>query len=224
MIRLLIVEDEAGIRETLADWFGDQGHQTTAAANLSQARAALTHLNPTIVLLDLALPDGDGLDFLATLRSRPVPPAVIILTARGEEAHRVRGLQAGADDYVVKPFGMAELAARVDAVLRRTQADSGPLRVGDLRLDLGAYRLIDAGGRAQALTQKEAELLAFFIENPGRVFRREELLRSVWGYEAFPSTRTVDTHVYALRRRIEAAPEAPRHLLTQRGVGYRFVP
>ena len=219
---VLIVEDEPGIRESLVDFFESREFLVSATGKVTGARMILAgDARPSIVLLDLMLEDGDGLDLLTDLRRSGDRTPVVILTARGEETQRIRGLEAGADDYVVKPFSVHELLARLHAVLRRTGSRPVTVRLGDVEVDLDAF-CIRRDGQETRLLQKEAELLGFLIRHPGRTFRREDLLREVWGYDATPTTRTVDTHVFQLRQKIEARPDRPRHLLTIRGAGYRL--
>ncbi len=224
MDRLLIVEDEAGIRETLADFLHSREFHTVAVRTVADARSKLSKETFSVILLDLSLPDGDGLDVLRELRRSGTTTPVIILTARGSEVHRIRGLELGADDYVVKPFSVYELVARIRAVLRRSSSPSpSAIRIGDAEIDLNAFHVV-RGGETFKLAQKEAELLAFLLRAPGKAFRREDLLRSVWGYDSTPTTRTVDTHVFNLRKKIEPVPDEPRHLMTVHGVGYKLVP
>jgi DNA-binding response OmpR family regulator len=218
---LLVVEDDASIRESLADFFRGRDWLVTATADAATARAALDAQRFHMVLLDLRLPDGDGLDVLRTLRRGGDATPVIVLTARGETAQRVLGLQLGADDYVVKPFSVHELDARIQAVQRRAAQPAAAVRLGDAEVDLAGHR----GRRGDVefrLLPKEAELLADLLRHRGRARTRDELLRAVWGYDATPTTRTVDTHVFQLRQKLEADPSSPRLLLTVHGVGYRL--
>ena len=221
MKRLLIIEDEEGIAESLVDYFHQHeflvSHRPTAEA----AESLLGEERYSLILLDLLLPGRSGLEFLSRLRQRPDRTPVIIITARGEEAQRIRGLEAGADDYVVKPFSVHELLARVRAVLRRASGAPAQITVGERQIDFDR-RVVIAGEKEHPLREKEAELLAFLYKHRGQSFRREELLREIWGYEEMPTTRTVDTHVFKLRQRIESRPDTPRYLLTVHGVGYIF--
>ena len=222
MKQLLIVEDDPGIRESLVDFFSDRDYLVLQAGTRAETETVLEERQPTAILLDLGLPDGDGIDILKALRRGGHETPVILVTARGEEKQRILGLEAGADDYLVKPFSAYELAARLEAVLRRSRSQSGLLRLGRSEIDLDGHE-IRRDGQAERLLQKEAELLRFLLRRPGQTFSREEILREVWGYEAAPTTRTVDTHVYELRRKLEEHPGQPRHLLTVHGVGYRLV-
>ena len=221
MKRLLIVEDDASIRESLVDFFGMSASFVRAAADARSARVALGEADFDAVLLDLQLPDGDGLELLREMRRRGDHTPVLIVTARGAEEQRIHGLRAGADDYVLKPFSVHELAARIDAVLRRSGRSPTVVRIGEADVDFDA-REIRRGGRVERMLQKEAELLAFLLQHAGKTFRREELLREVWGYSETPTTRTVDTHVFQLRKKLEGSGSKPRHLVTVHGVGYRL--
>ncbi|MEM7200184.1 MAG: response regulator transcription factor [Planctomycetota bacterium] len=221
MEHVLLVEDEAAIADTLADFLTERGMLVRRAVSVTEATAALRVATFSIVLLDLGLPDGDGLDVLKALRRGGTATPVIALTARGTEAQRVRGLKLGADDYVVKPFSAHELLARIEAVLRRAGRPAVQITLGDAAVDLDGHA-VTRDGRAESLLPKEAELLAFLLRHRGRTCDREELLREVWGFDRAPTTRTVDTHVFNLRRKIEANPDQPRFLLTVRGVGYRL--
>ena len=223
--RLLLVEDEPAITEPLAEALEAEGFEThvvsTAAAALDRAPV----LRPDLVLLDLMLPDGSGYDVCRRLRQDSDVP-IVMLTARGEEADRVVGLELGADDYVVKPFSARELVARVRAVLRRAEAggrepDRGALEVGDLRLDPAAHSATHAGAPVE-LTRKEFELLELLMRNAGLVVTRERVLEEVWDTNWFGSTKTLDVHVSGVRRKLGDDPAAPRYLHTVRGVGLRF--
>jgi DNA-binding response OmpR family regulator len=189
------------------------------------ALEAARHQRPDLVVLDLMLPGMDGLDVMRRLRDGdPRRPAIILLTARGEESDRITGLRLGADDYVVKPFSPAELVARVDAVLRRADTvgdPEPPMRFGPLDIDPAARRArID--DQELALTQREFALLAFLARHPGRTFTREQLIEQVWGYSFYTDTSTVTVHVRRLRAKLETDPEHPRFIETVWGAGYRF--
>ncbi|MCC6671177.1 MAG: response regulator transcription factor [Planctomycetes bacterium] len=223
MRQLLVVEDESAIRQSLVDWFAGQGVQVQAAASLAAAEAALAAGRFHCVLLDLRLPDGDGLALLRRMRRAGDRTPVIAITARGEEGQRVKGLESGADDYVVKPFSVRELSARIATILRRAGEPTLPVRLGTATVDLAGHE-VRRGGRVAHLLPKEAELLAFLLRNPGRTVSRDELLKAVWGHDSLPTTRTVDTHVFQLRQKLEERPEEPRILCTVHGVGYRLDP
>ena len=215
MTRILIVEDEAPIREGLVDHLGREGFRVTAAATLAEGLQRL-EINPDLIVLDRRLPDGEGLDLLRALRERGLRTPVIVLSARGQPDDRVQGLEDGADDYVTKPFHLRELLARIRAVLARGEREGSELAFGEYTLDLGA-RLLRAGRREIALRKTEFDLLLYLARNPGRVIPRNELLDRVWGYDRYPTTRTVDYHVLALRKKIDS-----RHIVTVHGIGYRF--
>jgi len=229
-VRILIVEDEASIAEPFARLLRREGFETTVAATAAEALSAARDTVPDLVLLDLALPDGDGRDVCRVLRAeRDVP--VIMVTARGTETDRIVGLEIGADDYVVKPFSGAEVVARIRAVLRRTggtgtgaapaAAPSRPLRFGDLSVDLAARTAV-LGGAELELSRKEFDLLAELARNAGRVVTREDLMARVWDENWFGSTKTLDVHMGWLRRKLGDAAADPRFIHTVRGVGFRF--
>ena len=221
MNQLLVIEDDGSIRESLVDYFRGRDWLVTACADRKSADATLQAQRFHMVLLDLRLPDGEGLDVLRALRKRGDKTPVIVLTARGEVEQRVLGLQLGADDYVIKPFSVHELDARMQAVQRRAAQPTTPIRLGEAEVDLSGH----CGRRGEQtfrLLPKEAELLAHLLRHRGQAQSREELLRAVWGYDATPTTRTVDTHVFQLRQKLEADPAHPRLLLTVHGVGYRL--
>jgi DNA-binding response OmpR family regulator len=222
--RILIVDDEPEMVRGLQDNLRFEGYQTLTAGDGERALALALSEAPDLIVLDLMLPGQSGWDVCRSLRQRGLDIPIIMLTARGEEADQVRGLELGADDYVTKPFSLRELLARIRAVLRRP----GPRRkvetfaFGDARLDPRSRQAWKAG-REVGLTRKEFELLDYLVEHPGEILTRERLLNEVWGYERFPTTRTVDTHVLRLRQKFETDPERPVHILTVHGQGYRFV-
>jgi DNA-binding response OmpR family regulator len=224
MPRILIVDDEPAIVRGLEDNLRFEGYQTLTATSGQEGLARALGEAPDLVLLDVMMPTVSGWDVCRELRQRGVDVPVIMLTARGEEVDRVRGLELGADDYVTKPFSLRELLARVRAVLRRP----GPRRTfevlafGDVRVHVRARR-VTRGGRPLSLTRKEFELLVYFLQHQGEIVTRDRLLDEVWGYERFPTTRTVDTHVLRLRRKLEVDADRPRFIETVHGQGYRFV-
>jgi two-component system response regulator RegX3 len=223
--RILIVEDEASIAEPFAQLLRREGFETEIARTAAEALDRARDTEPDLILLDLALPDGDGRDVCRVLRAeRDVP--VIMVTARGTETDRIVGLELGADDYVVKPFSGAEVIARIRAVLRRTSRataapPSGPIRVRELEVDLAARRATLAGDELE-LSRKEFDLLAELVRNAGRVVTREDLMSRVWDENWFGSTKTLDVHMGWLRRKLGDDPAAPRYVHTVRGVGFRF--
>jgi DNA-binding response OmpR family regulator len=225
MATVLVVDDEPIVREVVARYLRRDGHQTVEAADVPAARAALQTEKPSLVVLDLMLPGGDGLDLCREIRAGSQLP-VIMLTARAEEADRIVGLELGADDYVTKPFSPRELTARVRTVLRRAGARSTaePRLIFDaLEIDRASREILVAGTPVR-LTAKEFDLLAFLARHPRQVFSRQQLMDSVWGYEAAFETGTVTVHVRRLREKIERDPSQPRWIETVWGVGYRFCP
>ena len=225
MSRILIVDDEPEIVRGLEDNLRFEGYQTSTAADGREALAVAAREAPDLILLDIMMPGLSGWDVCRELRSQGIDVPIIMLTARSEESDRVRGLELGADDYITKPFSLRELLARVRAVLRRP----GPrhkveeFAFGDARVRPRGRQAFRAG-REVGLTRKEFELLVYLLEHRGETVTRERLLDEVWGYERFPTTRTVDTHILRLRRKFEADPDRPAFILTVHGQGYRFAP
>ena len=222
--RILLIEDEESISEPLAAALEREGFATTVAGTVADGLEAFRTKSPDLVLLDVMLPDGDGRDILRQIRNVSRVP-VVMLTARAEEMDKVIGLELGADDYVAKPFGAAELIARVRAVLRRTAAPTpaggSTLEVGDIALSLDTREVTKAGEPVQ-LTLKEFELLRMLMENAGKVVRRIELMDEVWDPNWFGPTKTLDVHVSSLRKKLDDDPNTPRYIRTVRGVGFRF--
>jgi DNA-binding response OmpR family regulator len=222
---VLVVDDEPTIAEVVARYLERAGYATRIAPD-GPAALALAEDGPVdLVVLDLMLPGIDGLEVMRRLRRGGTDgPAIILLTARGEESDRIAGLRLGADDYVVKPFSPGELVARVDAVLRRAPVDPvAPevLRAGDVEIDVGGRRVTRAGQEV-ALTVREFELLAFLARHAGRAFTREELMERVWRFSFYTDTSTVTVHVRRLRSKLEPDPETPQLIQPVWGVGYRF--
>ena len=220
MTRVLIIEDSelgAGLRAN----FELEGYLVEVAENAGQGLELARGWNPDLVVLDMMLPDLDGLQVLRTLRQERRSLPVLVLTARGQESDKVVALKLGADDYLTKPFGLLELLARVEALLRRSGAARAAYRFGDLELD-EATRTVLRAGRPVELTPKEFDLMCVLLRAGGAVVPRDELLRRVWGHRSPAITRTLDTHVAELRRKLEPDPAAPRHILTVRKVGYRI--
>ncbi|MEX2223837.1 MAG: response regulator transcription factor [Candidatus Rokuibacteriota bacterium] len=224
MPRILIVDDEPEMLRGLEDNLQFEGYQTVTAGDGKKGLALALSEAPDLIVLDVMMLGMSGWDLCRELRRRGLDVPVIMLTARGEEVDRVLGLELGADDYVTKPFSLRELMARIRAVLRRP----GPRQkfeefaFGAVRVHLRA-RQVFRGGREVRLTRKEFDLLRYLVEHPGEVITRDRLLDEVWGYERFPTTRTVDTHILRLRQKFEDDPERPAHILTAHGQGYRFV-
>ena len=221
--RILFVEDERSISEPFSHALEREGFEAVVAATAAEALRLAESVDPDLVLLDLMLPDGDGRDVCREIRRRSDIP-IIMLTARGTETDRIVGLELGADDYVVKPFSGPEVIARIRAVLRRTgssPAGEEVARVEGLELD-GASRRVTLDGEEVELSRKEFDLLAALMERAGRVVRRETLMEEVWDENWFGSTRTLDTHIGWLRKKLGDDPAAPRFIHTVRGVGFRF--
>lgn len=221
---ILIVDDEQAIRQMLTFTLSGAGYDCVEAADAEQAQRALDAVHPDLILLDWMLPGVSGIDFARRLKrnTRAGTIPIVMLTAKGEEADKVRGLDSGADDYVTKPFSTGELLARVRALLRRTRqgAEGEVLEAGPLRLDPGTYR-VTVGSQALVLSPTEFRLLQFFITHPERVYSRSQLLDEVWGNEAYIEERTVDVHIRRLRRVLEPH-RCDRLIQTVRSVGYRF--
>ncbi|MCP9486819.1 MAG: response regulator transcription factor [Gaiellaceae bacterium MAG52_C11] len=221
---ILLVEDEESITTPLAESLEREGFATEIARSAAEAIELGKRVRPDLVLLDLMLPDGSGFDVCRQLRTDSAVP-IIILSARGEEADRVVGLELGADDYVVKPFSAREVIARIRAVLRRVNAPaethSGPLEVGPVRLD-PARRSVTLDGQPLELSRKEFDLLALLMAEAGSVVQRERLIDEVWDVNWFGSTKTLDVHVSALRKKLGDDSAEPRYIHTVRGVGFRF--
>jgi two-component system, OmpR family, response regulator RegX3 len=224
-LKILVVDDEASLRDTLTRSFSREGHTVEAIASGADAIARAGQEQFDVILLDVALGAGpSGYEVCRTLREQRNVVPIIMLTALDTEADAVQGLEAGADDYVTKPFGLAELRSRVRAVLRR----SGPralsrevLSVGPVTLDR-SRREVSAYGRPVRLTFSEFELLAQLMSEPGRLLNRQELLRAIWGDSAYRDPRAIDVHIRHLREKLEEQPDEPRLILTVRGAGYRF--
>jgi two-component system alkaline phosphatase synthesis response regulator PhoP len=222
--RLLLVEDEPGLVLTLTDRLTREGYtvETSADGESGLERAAGEAFD--LVLLDVMLPRLNGFDVLKDLRKRGVDTPVIMLTARGQVVDKVVGLKLGADDYVTKPFEMVELLARIEAKLRRAPVTPHPsegYQFGDVRIEFRRAEVTRDGAPLE-LSAREFQLLKYFIEHRGATLTREELLNEVWGYNAMPSTRTVDVHVAWLRQKIEPNPRHPQYVLTIHGMGYKF--
>ncbi|WP_374569301.1 two-component system response regulator KdpE [Ideonella sp.] len=225
-MRVLIVEDEADIRRFVRLALESEGHEVFEADGVKRALIDAGTRRPDVVVLDLGLPDGDGVDFIRDLRGWSSVP-VIVLSARSSEADKIAALDAGADDYLVKPFGAGELLARVRAQLRRhsqqTPAGEPLVDFGDVRIDL-ARRSVERAGQALHLTPIEYRLLTYLTAQPDRVITHRQLLKAVWGPGHAEDTHYVRVHMANLRKKIEADASMPRHLVTEAGIGYRFVP
>jgi len=240
--RILVVEDDPSILTGLVDILSSEGYSVSAARDGIQAMAIYREEAPSLILLDIMIPGKSGYDVCREIRRRDARTPILMLTAKGEEVDKVVGLELGADDYIVKPFGVAELLARIRAALRRAQSAGEPgegdarsaqrprfLELGDLRIDLRSFRGSRGGGgpgRAEeiAFSKREIDLLSYFHRRPGEVVERATLLAEVWGVRYEGTTRTLDQHIARLRRKIEIDPSDPKHILTVHGVGYRFCP
>lgn len=224
MKRILVVDDEPGLQLTLGDRLAREGYAVAIAGTgeeaLDRARAEAFDL----VLLDVMLPKMSGFDVCVELRQSGADVPVLMLTARGQLSDKLAGLKLGADDYLVKPFEMAELLARIEARLRRTAARPAAQvhRFGDVRVDMRSST-VERDGRPILLSAKEYRLLRYFLERRGVTLPREELLEKVWGYDPATTSRTIDVHVAGLRRKLERIPHKPAHFVTVHGMGYKFV-
>ena len=227
--KVLIVEDDEAMAIALRDGFTYEGYEVVVAHDGVAALRATEHAALDLVILDVMMPKLSGLDVCRRLREKGNSVPIIMLTARGQEIDKVVGLKPGADDYVTKPFSFMELLARVEAVLRRARGavpgasgNGGTVAFGDVTVDF-AHHEAHRNGCSLDLTPREFAMLDFFVKHRGEVVTREQLLDSVWGYTTIPFTRTVDTHVAKLRKKIEVNPDDPRHLVTVHRLGYKFV-
>lgn len=225
MSLILVVEDDPAILRGLADNLRFESYEVLSAADGEAGYRLIREKKPDLVILDLMLPKMSGFEICRKIRAEGCRIPVLMLTARGEETDRVLGLDLGADDYVTKPFSIRELLARVRAILRRTgQPESLPdeLRFDDVVVNFLSYEAWK-GGRLLEMTRKEFSVLRLLAAHPGQVITRDELLNQVWGYENYPTTRTVDNHIASLRAKLEDDPADPRHFKTVHGVGYKFL-
>lgn len=225
MSRILVVEDDQAILRGLADNLKFESHEVLTAVDGETGYRLVREKKPDLIVLDLMLPKLSGYEVCRRLRDEGITTPILMLTARGEETDRVVGLDLGADDYVTKPFSVRELLARVRALLRRTHPPKtlpDQLRFDDVVVDFRRYE-VRKGGKPLEMTRKEFGVLRLLASRPGEVVTRDELLNEVWGYESYPTTRTVDNHVALLRSKLEDDPSNPRHVLTVHGVGYKLV-
>ena len=228
---VLVVEDDPHLAAGVMENLRAEGYEVTSAGTGEQALEWLATHGCVLIVLDVMLPGIDGFGVCRSLRERGDSTPVLFLTARGDPADRVRGLEAGGDDYLAKPFHLQEFLLRVRAIVRRWEwyrsasatAATAVLRFGGNEVDFRAFRARAWTGEAQELTEKEAMILKVLAEHTGEIVSREDLLERVWGYDVFPSTRTVDNFILRLRKRFEKDPANPRHFLTVWGVGYRFL-
>jgi DNA-binding response OmpR family regulator len=227
MKRILVIEDEPQMLLGLRDNLELEGYEVQTAADGDEGLARAASFAPDLVILDIMLPKKNGFDVCRELRARSNTTPIVMLTARSAETDKVLGLELGADDYVTKPFSITELLARVRAVLRRTGSQktaslTDTVRIGDIEIDFKLHQARRGKTRID-FTAREFDLLRYFVHHTGQVVTREQILNEVWGYEEFPTTRTIDNFVAKLRQKIERAPHAPEHILTIHGSGYKFV-
>ena len=226
MARILIAEDESDLAMGLKDNLQFEGYEVVVTNDGAAALKAAIDQSPDLILLDIMMPRMDGLEVCKKIRQAGHTVPILMLTAKSQEVDVVRGLEAGADDYVTKPFSVRELLARIKAALRRTGAGKGLSRVmtiGDATVDLVKGH-VTRGSELHTLGHFELEILKILIENSEKPVERNKLLDVIWGLEGFPATRTVDNHIVSLRRKIEPDPKHPRHIVTVHSIGYRFVP
>ena len=226
MSRVLVVEDDEAMAVALRDGFVYEGYEVTVARDGEAGLALAREQPPDLMILDVMLPRMNGLEVCKLLRGEGSELPIIMLTARGQEIDKVLGLELGADDYVTKPFSFMELMARVEAVLRRVRpggrTQQAAQRFGDVTVDLARHEA-SKGGVPLELSPREFRLLGYLLERRGEVVSREELLDAVWGYDSIPFTRTVDTHIAKLRKKIEDDPADPRHIITVHRLGYKLI-
>jgi len=225
MHKILVIEDDRATRKALQELFEPEGYAVQTAQNGAEGLAAFRSSPPHIVILDLRLPQLGGQDVCREIRKLSEEVAIIILTGSPDEVSRVLLLELGADDYVTKPFSPKELLARVRAVLRRARRNQAveQLTFGDVSVDFTKMEVI-RGHTPVSLTPQEFKLLKYLAQNPQRVISRDQLLSDVWGYDSYPSTRTVDSHILTLRQKLERTPASPVHFVTVHNAGYKFVP
>lgn len=224
MITIQVIDDDESLRDTIAVLLEREGFRTIGQADGKSGLEAALTARPDLILVDLRLPILSGVEVCKQLRTARVTTPIIVLSAIGDEIDKVLMLEIGADDYIVKPFGTRELIARIRAVLRRSTSVAGQIfSFSDVKVDLDR-RVVTKSESEVKLTPAEYNLLTYFVQNPDRPLTREMILNSVWGYESFPNTRTVDAHVVRLRQKLEPQPDCPRYFLTMHGVGYRFLP
>ena len=221
---IAVIEDDASVRKSLVMNLELEGYKTVTAGDGEEGIKVVEEHKPELIILDVMMPKKDGLQATKELRNSGNSSPLILLTARSTEVDKVLGLELGADDYLAKPFGMRELMARVSALLRRTQKTSevDQVKFGDVVVDFKAYRA-ERSEQPLELSAREYRLLRYLVAKQGAVVTRDELLDEVWGYNSYPSTRTVDNHIARLRAKVETNVDEPRHILTVHGVGYKFV-
>lgn len=221
---ILVIDDDDSLRDTIGLMLEKEDFRPILAADGATGLREALASNPALILVDLRMPGLSGVEVCKRVRAAGMRTPIIVLSAIGDEVDKVLLLEIGADDYVVKPFGARELLARIRAVLRRSAPDAHQVvSFSDVEIDL-ERRVVRRRGEEVRMTRAEFNLLSFFVQNPGRALSRDILLNSVWGYDSFPNTRTVDAHVVRLRQKLEDHAETPRHFLTMHGIGYRFMP
>ena len=223
MQTILVIDDDESLRETIGVMLEREHFVPAFAADGKAGFSKTLTLKPKLLLLDLRLPGMSGAELCKQLRADRIQTPIIVLTAVEEEIDKVLLLEMGADDYIVKPFGTHELLARIRALLRRTGSGARLLHFGDVEVDVERRTTTRAGCEIK-LTPAEYKLLLYFLENPDRPLTRDQILNSVWGYDSYPNSRTVDAHVVKLRQKFEVDQKLPRHFLTVHGIGYRFLP
>lgn len=224
MQTILVIDDDENLRDTIGLMLEKEGFRPILVGDGKTGLQEALVVKPSLILVDLRMPGMSGVEVCKRLRASGMQTPLIVLSAIGEEVDKVLLLEIGADDYVVKPFGTRELLARIRAVLRRTSPDAvHVISFADVQVDLDR-RVVLRQGEEVKMTRAEYNLLTFFLQNPDRALTRDVILNSVWGYESFPNTRTVDAHIVRLRQKLEPDAEAPRHFVTMHGVGYRFIP
>jgi DNA-binding response OmpR family regulator len=224
MQSVLVIDDDDSLRDTIAVMLEQEGFMPAHAADGRTGLERARTIRPDLLLVDLRLPGLSGVEVCKQVRSFDTKTPIIVLSALDDEIDKVLLLEIGADDYLVKPFGVRELLARIRAVLRRSaDATRKTILFGDTEVDL-ERRVVTRRSQEVKFTLAEYKLLIYFLENPDRALTRDMILNSVWGYDSFPNTRTVDAHVVKLRQKLESEPNVPRHFLTLHGVGYRFLP
>ena len=226
MKTILVIEDDVNILRGLKDNLKFEGYDVITETDGHEGLRLAIEKSPDLILLDLMLPGLNGYDICRKVKAQKPEIPIIMLTARGQEVDKIVGLDLGADDYVTKPFSIPELMARIRAVLRRYQKEDKEIddySFGDVTLDFKKYEAMVAGKKVK-LTAREFEIMKYFINHANEVVHRHDLLDEIWGYETFPTTRTVDNYILNLRKKFEKDPAKPRHILSVHGVGYKFTP
>jgi DNA-binding response OmpR family regulator len=223
--KILIIEDEPDLVKGLKLNLSDEGFEVEWAVNGVEGLRKAVEEAPDLIILDIMLPEMDGLEVCRKLRHKSIDIPIIMLTAKGGEIDKVVGLEIGADDYMTKPFSIRELLARIKARLRHSEKEAKPVPeifyIGDIEIDFARFK-IKRKGKEQELTSLETDILKYFVIHTGEVVSRNDLLDKIWGYESYPTTRTIDNHILKLRKKIEEDPSHPRYILSVYGGGYRF--